>query len=113
MRQLLTHTLVPSLVVAAIALSGCEVSASVGDTAQKANVAGIERQISDSLAQQSGVRPTSVDCPDEMLVEEGKEYECTVVHPQDGPAPVQVIMHADGRVSWHVQPASPASAATS
>jgi Domain of unknown function (DUF4333) len=67
-------------------------------------VDGIELQISSSLARQSGVAPTSVDCPDEMLVEEGKHYQCTVVHPRTGPQPVDVTMHSDGRVSWLVAP---------
>jgi hypothetical protein len=46
-----------------------------------------------------------VDCPEEMALEEGRRYECTVVHPRDGAHPIDVTMQADGGFEWLVRSA--------
>jgi hypothetical protein len=48
-----------------------------------------------------------VDCPEEMALEEGRRYECTVVHPRDGALPIDVTMQADGGFEWLVRSAGP------
>jgi hypothetical protein len=47
-----------------------------------------------------------VDCPEEMALEEGRRYECTVVHPRDGAHPIDVTMQADGGFKWLVRSAA-------
>jgi len=64
--------------------------------------ATVEQSLTAELTQESGTPPESIECPEEMDAEEGKRYECTVVHPQDGPQTVNVTMHADGGFRWFV-----------
>ena len=70
-----------------------------------ADTESVERLIAAELTQQSGVSPRSVDCPEEMALEEGRHYECTVVHPRDGAQPIDVTMQADGGFEWLVRSA--------
>lgn len=62
----------------------------------------VEQSLTAELTQGSGTPPQSITCPEEMDAEEGKRYECTVVHPQDGPQQISVTMHADGGFRWFV-----------
>jgi hypothetical protein len=92
-----------TLFVASATIAGCSCSVWAGSPpAEKANTTGVEQQIFAELASLSGEPPVSVECPDEMLIEEGKRYQCEVTHPRTGPQAVDVTMHGDGRVTWFV-----------
>jgi len=89
--------------VSASTVAGCSCSVQVGGSDSSSVDSGsVEDAISAKLAEQSGVTPTSVDCPGGMVAEEGKVYECTAVHPQDGPQRVEVTMHDDGSFRFFV-----------
>lgn len=94
---------IAAFVVASATIAGCSCSVWAGSPpAENADTDGLEQQIASGLAAQSGEPPVSVTCPEEMLKEEGKHYECEVVHPRTGAQPVDVTMHADGSASWFV-----------
>jgi len=98
------HRLTAVVVVgASVTLAGC--SFSVGTDEEKtAEATGVELAISTELARKSGVPPASVECPEEMVQEEGSQYECTVVHPQEGPFVVDVTMKDGGGFTWLTRP---------
>jgi hypothetical protein len=81
----------------------CEVQAGKISETEKADPKNIENAIGFQLEQQSGVPPQSLDCPDEMVNEEGKRYECTDVHPTDGEQIIDVTMHDNGTFKWLVR----------
>lgn len=86
---------------ATIAGCSCEVQAG-GSDAESVDAVAVETGLRTELTRKSGVPPASIDCPDEMVAEEGRRYECTVVHPDAGPQTVVVAMRADGGFVWNV-----------
>lgn len=103
-RGLTVLTIVLVLASATLVGCSCEISADTSE-AGTADTESVERLIATELTQQSGVSPRSVDCPAEMALEEGRRYECTVVHPRDGALPIDVTMQADGGFEWLVRSA--------
>ena len=90
-------------IAASAIMAGC--SCSIGKSSEeKADPEGVELQISSYLAEQSGVPPSSVSCPEEMVQEEGRHYECSAVHPQEGAYVVDVTMHDDQGFKWLTRP---------
>ena len=91
-----------ALVLASGTLAGCscQVSAGTSNDSEEVDTAAVELVIQNGLAEQSGFPPESVDCPEEMVQEEGKRYECTVVHPRDGESIVDVTMKAGQGFEW-------------
>jgi hypothetical protein len=96
-------------------VAGCSCSVRIGNSSDSSRVdsSGVEDAISSKLAEQSGVTPSAVDCPEEMVAEEGKRYECAAVHPQDGPQRVEVTMHDDGSFDFFVPGGAPSDSSTS
>jgi hypothetical protein len=61
---------------AVLLLSGCSASVEVGE--RIVDSADAETQIADELEAQVGQRPASIECPDDMVAEEGQEYTCVL-----------------------------------
>lgn len=88
-------------IIGGTAISGC--SASVGGgTIDRAE---LEQQVSDSLEQQVGTAPESVDCPDELAAEPEATTRCTVTAPDGSEigATVTVTEVEGSNVSFDIQ----------
>jgi outer membrane lipoprotein SlyB len=89
-----TKRLMLAAAVAALALAGC--SATV-------DTDGLEGQIAQELEAQAGVRPTSVQCPDDVPAEAGATFECTATADDGSTATITVTQEDDqGNLSWEV-----------
>ncbi len=74
--------------VVALSLVGC------GNTLDSDD---LESQLVDQLSADAGVDPedVSVDCPDDIEAEEGREFECTLTAPNDDEVTVEVTLTND------------------
>ena len=99
-RILKLGAIVAVLASATLAGCSCEISAGTSDDSEDVDTAAVELVIHNGLTEQSGVPPLSVDCPDGMVQEEGKRYQCTAVHPQDGEHIVDVTMKSGQGFDW-------------
>lgn len=67
------------------------------------DVERLESTIADGLEEQTGLTIESVDCPDEIAMEAGNEFECTAVDSGGSTAAVTVTQDdADGNITWSV-----------
>jgi hypothetical protein len=93
-----------SLLALAVALAACEVSVDSSESdLETSDGAAVEQAIAEQLTDQAGVRPDSVSCPEQLVHEEGKSYECTVVHPTEGEQIIDVTMQAPTGFEWLVR----------
>lgn len=75
----------------------------LGACTAQINTAELEQQIKDELGSQSGVTPTSVDCPQDVAAEAGDTFECTAVADDGSVATITVTQSDDeGNVRWEV-----------
>jgi outer membrane murein-binding lipoprotein Lpp len=89
-----TKHLVLAAAVGALGLTGC--SATVDTDA-------LEGQIAQELEAQAGVRPSSVQCPDDVAPEAGATFECTATAEDGSTATITVTQQDDqGNLSWEV-----------
>ena len=74
--------------VVALGLAGCGNTLDTDD---------LESQLVDQLSADAGVDPedVSVDCPDDIEAEEGREFECTLTAPNDDEVTVEVTLTND------------------
>jgi hypothetical protein len=99
----LPGTAVLAAAAASVLMAGCEISFGKSEEAT-AQTAGVEHTISAGLAEQSGVPPTSVTCPEEMVQEGGRRYECIAIHPRQGEFVVDVTMKEGQGFEWLTRP---------
>lgn len=67
----------------------------------------LETQLTDQLSTDAGVDPAdvSVSCPDDIEIEEGREFECTLIAPDGDEVRVDVTLTDDeGRFEAFVPP---------
>ena len=76
------------LATASLAIAGCGNTLDTDD---------LEGQLVDQLSEDAGVDPAdvSVDCPDDIEAEEGREFECTLTAPNDDEVTVEVTLTND------------------
>jgi hypothetical protein len=69
-------------------VTGCGNTLDTGD---------LEGELVDQLAADAGVDPddVSVDCPEDIEAEEGREFECTLTAPNDDEVTVEVTLTND------------------
>ena len=61
----------------------------------------LEAKLKSGVARAGGVEPKSVDCPDDLKVEKGKQFDCTVVTPDGAQRKVHVTLTDDtGRFTF-------------
>lgn len=90
-------TLLAVMLGAALALSACTFTASAGGL----DTAAVERDIEAGVQEQNDLTVT-VDCPDQVPVQEGDSFECTLTTEDGSTQPVSVLQEPDGVVSWSV-----------
>jgi hypothetical protein len=84
-----------------LAVAACSAEFSVGG--DRLDTELLEEQIAQGVADQLGVQLTSVECPDDVAVEAGDEFECTWTDEAGDSGPVRVIQEDDqGNVSWEI-----------
>lgn len=62
----------------------------------------VEAFITTELAEQTGIEPTRVECPDDVYEDQGKTFECRAFADDGGSARVIVTMLGDGKVTFRV-----------
>lgn len=68
------------------------------------NITRIEEVISEDLATQVGVAIVSVECPDDVVMEAGNDFECTATDEQGNTGVVTVTQDDDeGNISWKLE----------
>jgi hypothetical protein len=83
-----------ALGVAAVALAACT---------KTVNTEGLEQQIAAELRTQTGVNPTSVECPEDVEAEAGATFTCTATADDGSTATITVTQQDDqGNLSWEV-----------
>ncbi|HEX2025608.1 MAG TPA: DUF4333 domain-containing protein [Actinomycetota bacterium] len=67
------------------------------------NTEELEQQIARELEAQTGVTPSSVDCPEDVPAEAGGRFECTATADDGSTATISVVQQDDqGNVRWEV-----------
>ena len=84
---------VTAIVMASALMAACEGSVSIGARVLEGDE--VEEDIADGLEEEVGERPDSIDCPDEVEVEDGGTFECTLTAEDDSTATVEVTMTDD------------------
>lgn len=85
------------LAILGLALAGC------GGTFTTTSLLDVERfegTLVDGITEQTGTVIESVDCPDEVTMETGNEFECSVTDDQGNTGSVEVTQGEDGDTSW-------------
>lgn len=90
--------LIVLIAVLAVSLTGCEFS--VGGNLDMEEV---ETGISDGLEEQLDVEIESVDCPEEVKMEKGNDFECTATDSEGSSATISVVQtNDDGNLDWEI-----------
>ena len=75
----------------------------LGGCTPQIDTAELEQQIRDELSSQTGVAPTSVDCPNDVAAESGGTFQCTAMADDGSIATITVTQTDDqGNVRWEV-----------
>ena len=89
---------------AAAAVTGSVLLAACGGGA-KLDEAELEEALVKQLGDNAGVEPKSVDCPDDITIEKGKKFDCTLTAPNGEKVPVNVTLtNNDGGFNAEVPP---------
>jgi hypothetical protein len=75
-----------ALALPLLLLAGC---------AEKIDSADLESKLKDQLGQSAGVEPRAVDCPDDVEIEKGKTFDCTLTAPNGDEVRVEVTFTND------------------
>lgn len=96
-----THWSLPVLVLS-VALAGCGGAFTV---TRYIDVDRLESTLADGLAEQTGATIQSVECPEEIAMETGNEFECTAIDDQGNTGIVTVTQDDDqGTITWKLEP---------
>lgn len=69
------------------------------------NIDRLEETISEGLATQLDATITSVECPEDIVLEAGNDFECTATDDQGDTGVVTVTQHDDaGNITWELEP---------
>ncbi len=94
----------PWLFLAAIlivALAGCDGTLTV---TRFLDVDRLETTLTEGLEEQTGVVIESVECPDEVPMEAGNEFECTATDDQGNTGTIIVTQDDDeGNITWRLE----------
>jgi hypothetical protein len=85
--------------IAALALAGA------GCGEKTLNTGDLEGKLKDQLGADAGVEPRDVQCPEDIKVEKGKKFDCTLTAPNGDQVKVNVTLtNDDGGFSAVVPP---------
>ena len=69
------------------------------------NTADVEAKLKTQLGEDAGVQPKAVECPDDIEVEKGRKFDCTLIAPNGDRVTVNVTLTDDkGGLSAVVPP---------
>ncbi len=92
-----------TLVIVSLGLGACSFSFSMGD--KDLDTAKLETELKTQIAAQTDVPIGSADCPDDVAIEQGNTFNCTVTTADGTPLTVIVTQDDDeGNVSWELEP---------
>lgn len=95
------HPGFPALILTVV-LTGCDGSLTV---TRSIDVDRLETTLTDGLTEQFGATIQSVECPDEIAMEAGDEFECTATDDQGNTGVVTVTQDDDeGNITWKLEP---------
>jgi len=81
----------------ALVLAGC------GE--KKLNTGDVEAKLKTELGKSAGVQPKAIECPDDIKVEKGRKFNCTLIAPNGDRVTVNVTLTDDkGGLSAVVPP---------
>jgi hypothetical protein len=96
-----TRLVIVSLAVPALLL-GCEFNASVGGGGQL-DTDKVETEILNGIEAQTDVEIGSVECPDDVPMEQGNDFTCTATDTGGETAEVSVTQDDDaGNITWEL-----------
>jgi hypothetical protein len=73
----------PAALLPLLLLTGC---------AQRIDSSDLESKLKDQLSQSAGAEAKSVDCPDDIEIEKGKKFDCTLTAPNGDKVRVEVTL---------------------
>lgn len=89
----------PALILI-VALAGCDGTLTV---TRYLDVERLETTLTDGLEEQTGAVIESVECPDEIPLEAGNEFECTATDDQGNTGTIIVTQDDDeGSITWRL-----------
>jgi hypothetical protein len=87
----------PLLLAATLALASCG--------GQQLDTGKAENAIKTGITQQTGVQVGSVECPNEVELKQGNNFQCTATDARGNKAPVGVTQTDDqGNINWKLNP---------
>lgn len=90
---------IPTAVIAALALAGCEASVSID---RSLNTGRAERVLKAGILAQTPVAVAAVDCPSDVSAKKGVRFTCTARGADGSKAPVAVVVtDSKGNVRWN------------
>ena len=90
-----------AVVVVTVALAGCDGEFTV---TRFLDVDRLETTLTDGLEEQTGVVIESVECPNEVPMEAGNEFECTATDDQGNTGTIIVTQDDDeGNITWRLE----------
>ncbi|MGH2428134.1 MAG: DUF4333 domain-containing protein [Candidatus Limnocylindria bacterium] len=87
------------LLILSLALVGCGGSLTV---TRYLDVERLEGTVADGITEQTGTAIQSVDCPDEVAMEAGNDFECAVTDEHGQTGTVQITQGEDGDTRWQL-----------
>ncbi len=95
--------LITALVIAALGTGACNFSFSVGD--KNLDTEALEAELKTQITAQTGVTIATATCPQDVPIEQGGTFTCTVATEDGTETDVAVTQDDDeGNVSWVLQP---------
>ena len=85
------------MLILSVALAGCGGSVTVTNYL---DVGRLEGTVADGITEQTGTGIQSVDCPDEVAMEVGNVFECSVTDEHGKTGAVQITQGDDGGIRW-------------
>lgn len=90
------RTLALAVTALALALGGCDVTVT-----NYLNVDRAEEVISEGITEQTGIVVASVECPEEVVLQEGNDFECTMTDEDGNERTVSVTQtDGEGNINW-------------
>ena len=92
------RTIALAIAAVTLALAGCDVTVT-----NYLNVDRAEEVIAEGITAQTGIVVASVECPEEVILEEGNEFECTMTDDEGNQRTVSVTQtDGEGNINWRL-----------
>jgi hypothetical protein len=81
--------------LAALTTAACALALLAGCGENTIDTDDLESEIQTDLAESAGVEPKEISCPEDIVAEEGRKFECELTAPDDSTAVVEVTLTDD------------------